>query len=123
MLQAADLRGTKLDETPLYPSETLSPSDDLFPGPIFPDARIQNTGLEGAKYDSKTQWPQHPTPEDTGAIKVEKRGWKIWKQPNYFQNFLLRIRSHRIIFNRFNPQRGRANRRVADVTTEDEEAV
>jgi uncharacterized protein YjbI with pentapeptide repeats len=71
-LNGADLRGAKLDETPLHPSETLFPSEDLYPGPIYPDATIQNTTFSKAKYDSDTKWPKHINPATVGAISRNK---------------------------------------------------
>jgi hypothetical protein len=68
------VRSAKLNKTPLYPSETLKPDKGLKPGPIFPDAIIQDTGLYGAKYDSSTRWPdQIVDPAKVGAVYVEER--------------------------------------------------
>jgi uncharacterized protein YjbI with pentapeptide repeats len=75
-LNGADLRGAKMDETPLYPSETLFPPFTL--GPIYSDVTICNTGLAEAKYDSKTKWPSIiEDPEKVGAVKVES-SWRIF---------------------------------------------
>ena len=78
-LHRADLRGAKLDETPLFPSETLYPSETLTPGPILPNANLQGVQLTQAKYDSDTRWPPNITPESAGAIFVDKPWYKLWK--------------------------------------------
>jgi uncharacterized protein YjbI with pentapeptide repeats len=75
-LNGADLRGAKLDETPLYPSETLYLSNNLHPGPIYRDANTQGADLSGAKYDSATRWPSHIDPEKVGAVRVDRSGWR-----------------------------------------------
>ncbi len=66
-LNKADLRGAKLDETPLYPSETLVPSEGLTPSPIFPHARLQNITAEKTQFDSSTNWPPNFDPKAAGA--------------------------------------------------------
>ncbi len=74
ILNNADLRGAKLDETPLYPSQTLYPP--FRPGPIHPNATIRNTGLHGVKYDVGTRWPGHIDPDRVGAVEVERGLWR-----------------------------------------------
>ena len=85
-LRNADLRGTKLDETGLFPSETTVPSDNLFPGPLFPDARLQGVKLEGAVYDKRTSWPSGFDAAKAGAIDTRRwwwswgRRWRCWRR-------------------------------------------
>ena len=76
-LSEADLRGAKMDATGLFPNETLFPSEDLIPGPVFPDANLQSVGLQGAAYNSRTSWPEHLGPDGAdraGAERVDKLG-------------------------------------------------
>ena len=75
-LSKADLRGTKLDETGLFPSQTLVPSGDLVPGPIFPEANLQGVHLVGAKYDKYTTWPKSFDADNVGA----KRGFSLFQE-------------------------------------------
>jgi hypothetical protein len=82
-LREADLRGAKLDKTGLAPSETLVPSEELFPGPIFPDAHCQGWRVGGAGYDSGTKWPSNfPSDEadNAGAKRLNGIGERVkWR--------------------------------------------
>ena len=72
-LSKADIRGAKLDETGLAPSNTLVPSNELVPGPLFPDANLQGVTLTGAKYDEHTTWPRNfsaDNADNAGAIRA-----------------------------------------------------
>jgi uncharacterized protein YjbI with pentapeptide repeats len=80
-LREADLRGTKLDETGLYPSETLVPSEDLAIGPIFPDANLQGAKLQGVARNLQTRLPQTLGPEivDTDGAEQVNTLFQLFK--------------------------------------------
>ena len=67
ILDQADLRGTTLRHCDL--AEASLRGANLC-GADLSEVSLMDTAIEGATYDSQTQWPQHFNPVCGGAIKL-----------------------------------------------------